>query len=107
MERETFLTDPAPCEWARVFVPDKKYNDFGIDWIASPALAEVHQKRVREAVMAWPNFEKIVAEAKANPAPHPRGGPVKGLALPPWETEEDGPWEGGGMVVWAFWRGSG
>lgn len=90
MDRETFLTDPGPCEWAKVFVPDKKYDDFGIDMILSPALAEAHQKRVRAEVQAWPNFNNILAEAKLDPKPHPRGGPVKGLALPPWETEEDG-----------------
>lgn len=90
MERETFLTDAGKCEWAKIFVPDKKYNDFGIDLMLSPGLAEVHQKRVREAVMAWPNYANILIEAKLDPKPHPRGGPVKGLALPPWETEEDG-----------------
>ena len=59
MDRETFLTDPGPCEWAKVFVPDKKYDDFGIDLILSPALAEAHQKRVRAEVEAWPNFNKL------------------------------------------------
>lgn len=90
MNEETFLTTEGTCEWAKLFVPDKKYKDFGIDLILTPEFAKPHADRVRGAVMAWPNYERILQEAANNPAPHPRGGPVKGLALPPWNVLDNG-----------------
>jgi len=90
MSEETFLTEEGPCEWAKLVVPDIKYDDFCIDLTLPAGLAKVHADRVRGAVMAYPNREKILADALADPAPHPRGGPVKGMALPPWKVAENG-----------------
>jgi len=87
---DLILTPKGICQWAKIFRPDPKYDDYSIDQILSKEDGEPIADLIREAIQTFPGFKKILADAKAKDNPHPKGGPVKGLALPPFIELEDG-----------------